>query len=169
MTLGSMNIKDIILSTKSAVNTGEWRRGEIPRAKWPSRRAKAKAYKYGPLYQWRIVTFWAGGYDCRVRLLFNGGKQIFRASLGIMISGETVVLCEYEFHASEPGWHCHVRCGEIEGVHTAYNRFGSARIPEAKSYHRRMAFQARKQPLTAQTAFNLAVSTFRIDKDGGGL
>lgn len=162
-----MNLKGIIAAKKAAVDTGEWRRGEIPRPKWPSRRAKAKAYKYGPLYQWRIISFQAAGSDCRVLLLFNESKQIFRATLGVTKGGETVVLCDYEWHASEPGWHCHARCDDFASISPAYNRFGSVRLPKADSFHRRMEFKHLKQPLSAQTAFNCAISIFKIDRAEG--
>lgn len=165
-----MDLKTLVFANKSSVDTGgAWKRGEIPRGKWPSRRAKSKAYKYGPLYQWRVITFESLGYDCRILLLFNDSKQIFRATFGVQNAGDTVTLCDYEFHASEPGWHCHARCGDLATINPVHNRFGGVRIPKAGQYHRRTAFNHQKQPLTAQTAFNLAISMFRIDKDGGML
>lgn len=94
-----MNLKGLIAARKSSVEPGEWKRGEIPRSKWPSRRAKAKAYKYGSLYQWRVITFGADGHECRVLLLFNETKQIFRATLGVVVEGETISVCDYEYHA----------------------------------------------------------------------
>ncbi|ESZ09322.1 hypothetical protein NKH47_12685 [Mesorhizobium sp. M1060] len=162
-----MNLRGIIAAEKSAVDTGDWKRGEIPRSKWPSRRAKAKAYKYGPLYQWRILFFQAAGQDCRVLLLFNESKRIFRATLGVTKSGETLVICDYEYHASEPGWHCHARCSDLAGINSAHNRFGGVRLPKAGSFHRRTEFRHLKQPLSAQTAFNCAISIFKIDRAEG--
>ena len=162
-----MNLKGIIAANKAAVDTGDWKRGEIPRSKWPSRRAKAKAYKYGPLYQWRVISFQAAGHDCRVLLLFNEAKRIFRATLGVTMGGETTVLCDYEYHASEPGWHCHARCGDVVTINPAHNRFGSIRLPKASAPHRRAEFNHVKQPLSAQTAFNCAISIFKIDRGEG--
>lgn len=159
-----MKLRGLVGAPKASVNTGSWRKGEIPRSQWPSRRAKAKAYRYGPLYQWRIITFGAKGYDCRVLLLFNESKQIFRARFGVMVGGDTVTVCDYEWHASEPGWHCHAKCDDLTSLDAATNRFGSMRIPKAAGYHRRNTFQFRKSPLTAQIAFNCAISVFRIDK-----
>jgi hypothetical protein len=119
-----MKLRGLIGAVKSSVDTGEWKRGEIPRSKWPSRRAKSKAYKYGPLYQWRIITFTAAGFDCRVLLLFNETKRIFRATLGVTMAGETVTACDYEYHASEPGWHCHAKCDDLASLNLSFNRFG---------------------------------------------
>ncbi|MBB3937724.1 hypothetical protein [Aureimonas phyllosphaerae] len=162
-----MDLRSIISAPKESIKTGEWRRGEIPRVQWPSKRAKAKAYKYGPLYQWRIVTFACSGHDCRVRLLLNEDKQIFRASLGVVVSGETISICDYEWHASEPGWHCHARCDEFRHLSASFNRFGGQRIPKANSHHRRVEFRFKRDVLSAANAFNCAVDIFGLDKGGG--
>lgn len=163
-----MKTKALIAADKESVRTGEWRRGKIPRSHWPSRRAKSKAYKYGPRYQWRIITFTANGYDCRVRLLLNMDAQIFRASFGVTEDGETKTICEYEFHASEPGWHCHAKCEHVEEIDPSKVRFGSERLPAYRSHHRRGEFKFGKSDIDEVTAFNCAVTVFRI-RNGGGL
>lgn len=162
-----MNLRSLVAAEKSSVKTGEWKRGEMPRSVWPSRRAKAKAYKYGPLYQWRIITFVAGGHDCRVLLLLNESKQIFRATFGVVLGGDAVTICDYEYHASEPGWHCHARCGELATISSVTNRFGGVRLPQANANHRRREFSFRKSPLTVVSAFNCALSIFKLDKVEG--
>jgi hypothetical protein len=164
-----MNLRGLVGAPKTVINPGVWKNGEIPRSQWPSRRAKAKAYKYGPRYQWRVITFVAKGYDCRVLLLFNETKQIFRARFGVTLNGETVPICDYEWHASEPGWHCHAKCDDLGVIDPASNRFGSKRLPRAGEFHRRGAFKFRKHTLTAQIAFNCAVSVFKIDKKDDAL
>ena len=164
-----MDLQGLIAAKKASVRTGDWKRGEIPRAQWPSRRAKAKAYKFSDLYQWRIISFSAEGQDCRVRILLNESKQIFRASFGVTVAGETTTLCEYEWHASEPGWHCHARCDDFAKLDPSFNRFGAQRIPAYGRHHRRTEFKFRKSPLTAFTAFNCAVEVFKIDRGDGVL
>jgi hypothetical protein len=164
-----MRLRTLVVAAKASVKTGEWKRGEIPRAQWPSRKAKSKAYKYGPLYQWRIIGFDAAGYSCRVRLLLNEHKQIFRATLGVVLDAQIVVLCDYEFHSAEPGWHCHARCGDVQTIDGGTNRFGAQRLPAAGSRHRRMEFRFKKSELTAATAFNCTVAFFKIDKEADTL
>jgi hypothetical protein len=164
-----MDLKALIRAAKSSVKTGEWKQGEIPRAQWPSRRAKSKFYKWGPLYKWRIVTFSALGRECRVLILLNENKQIFRASFGVTDKGDTTVLCDYEFHASEPGWHCHARCDDIATIDAGTNRFGSDRLPKYNSPHRRTEFKFGKSDLSVVSAFNCAVTVFGIDKGDGAL
>lgn len=128
------------------------------------RRAKAKAYKYGPAYQWRIITFIANARECRVLLLFNESKQIFRATFGVADGADTINICDYEYHASEPGWHAHARCDDLDHINPSTNRFGGRRLPKAGAEHRRAEFKYRRSHLTPVTAFNCAISVFRIDK-----
>jgi hypothetical protein len=101
--------------------------------------------------------------------LLNLSKQIFRATLGVTENGETAVLCEYEFHASEPGWHCHARCDDLELLDSAVTRFGSKRLPSAGKHHRRDRFTFGKAELTEVTAFNAAVKFFKLYKEEGTL
>lgn len=161
-----MDIREIVASAKSDIDVGQWASGEMKRGLWPSRRAKAKAYRFGPSYSWRIITFKVDDRDCRVRILLNESKRICKVKLGVTSDGETLVLCEYEFHASEPGWHCHVRCDEIDTLDPTKTRFGSQRIPAAGTYHRRDEFVFKNQPITKVTAFNCACSFFGIKTQG---
>lgn len=103
-----MNIKELIRAEKLDVDVGKWSFGHIPRSAFPMSKLKDKRYKYGPDYSWRVVRFNALGYKCRILILFNDSKQILRSRFGVDVNGDTVVLCDYEFHATEPGWHCHV-------------------------------------------------------------
>lgn len=101
-------LKDVIRSDKANVDTGKWARGHIPRAAFPMSKLRDKKYRYGQDYAWRLVKFEAAGHLCRILIWLNEEKQILRSRLGIERHGDMVVLCDYEFHAAEPGWHCHV-------------------------------------------------------------
>lgn len=164
-----MNLTDLITAKKTDVVTGAWKEGTIPRPQWPSKRANAKFYKWGPSYRWRIVTLSVLGAECRILLLLNQTKQIFRASFGITRQGDTTVLCDYEFHASEPGWHCHARCDDIADIENGTNRFGSVRLPKAGSHHRRDSFEFRRREFSEEAAFRCSVEFFRLDKSDGSL
>jgi hypothetical protein len=108
-----ITLKDVIRSEKSNVDTGKWANGHIPRAAFPMSKLKDKRYKFGPDYAWRIVKFDALGHAFRVLIQLNMDKEILRSRLGVLINGDTVVLSDFEFHATEPGWHCHVA---LQGV-----------------------------------------------------
>lgn len=159
-----MRLKALISAEKVSIKIWDWKQGEIPRSLWPSRRAKPKFYKWGPLYKWRVISFFALDTDCRVLILFNETKQIFRASFGITEGGETRVLCDYEFHASEPGWHCHARCDDVATLSPGTNRFGSVRLPRYNRPHRRTEFKFGKSELSEASAFQCAVTVYGLDK-----
>lgn len=161
-----MDLRDIVRGPKTSILNGSWQSGNIARSAWPSRRAKSKAYKWGPSYRWRIIEFECLGLQCRVRILLNKNKQIFKAALGVTENGETKTLCEYEFHATEPGWHCHARCEDIDSVDPGRNRYGGVRLPAADSFHRRMYFRFATSELNELSAFNCAVRFYRIDRSG---
>jgi len=161
-----MDLKFIISSEKENIETREWQTGHIPRKLWPSRKAKAKAYKFGSGYSWRVITFECCDLDCRVRILLNEQKQIFRASIGVTENGETKLICDYEFHASEPGWHCHARCDDIAELDSLKTRFGGLRIPKAGAFHRRTEFIFNTQPIDKLSAFNCAIKIYNICATG---
>jgi hypothetical protein len=108
-----VNIKDLIRADKTDLDTGKWAKGHIPRAAFPLSKLKDKKYKYGPEYSWRVIKFKAESASCRVLVWFNSSKEILRARLGVEVNGDMVVLCDHEFHASEPGWHCHVTFEDV--------------------------------------------------------
>ncbi len=79
------------------------------------------------------------------------------------------VICDYEFHASEPGWHCHARCDDLTAFDAGTNRFGAMRLPKYNRPHRRTEFKFGKSELSPVSAFNCAVKVFGIDKGDGVL
>ena len=109
-----MNLAEVIRSKKDAVDLGKWTAGHIPRSAFPLSKVRDKAYKFGPAYSWRLVRFGCDGLKCRVLLILNVEKEIFRARLGIEDSGDIIVLCDHEFHGAEPGWHCHFTAKHVE-------------------------------------------------------
>ena len=156
----------MIKGQKIRVKTGAWSSGHIPRSYWPSRKAKAKAYKYGPSYHWRFLQFESCGVQCCVRILLNVEKKIFRAAFGVIENNDTKLLCEYEFHASEPGWHCHARCGDLATIDATRNRYGGVRIPQEGEYHRREKFVYKVNAIDKVSAFNCACEFFKINTKG---
>jgi hypothetical protein len=126
-------LKDIIRGNKTNLDTGKWARGHIPRSAFPMSRLKDKRYKYGPDYAWRLVKFEMQGNQCRILIFFNDGKDILRARLGVEVNGDMVVLSDYEFHATEPGWHCHVRLKPISELSSGGARNEAKKWPKDSS------------------------------------
>lgn len=94
---------------------------------------KDKRYKFGPDYAWRVVKFDAVGQSCRVLIQLNLDKQILRSRLGVLINGDTVVLSDFEFHATEPGWHCHVTLQPIARLVPGAARHEKTKWPKDSS------------------------------------
>lgn len=124
-----MRLKDIIKAEKSAFDYGKWQTGHIPRHAFPQSKVKEASYKLGPAYRWRVVRFTAMGERIRVKIVLNQSKEIFRAKLGVEVGGDMVVLCEHEFHASEPGWHCHFTTKPLDSVVPGTVRTGKRKRP----------------------------------------
>src|SRR4051812_16819961 len=102
-----MRLRDVICSEKENIHLGDWRQGNMPPSAFRLRR-DLKTVRQGQSYQWRVITFDALAASFRVLILYNPGRHIYRATLGLDEGGVVTIFCVHEFHASEPGWHCHV-------------------------------------------------------------
>lgn len=96
-------------------------------------RLKDKRYKFGPEYKWRVIKFDALGKKCRILVIFNEGKQILRARFGVDINGDMITLCDHEFHATEPGWHCHLTLEPVDRVSPGSARSDKRKWPRSPS------------------------------------
>ena len=103
-----MDLKELIRAKKTDVELSKWTSGRVPRSAFPQSLVKERWYRLGKSYHWRTVKFRADGKDCRVLMLINEDKSIFRARLGVEKIGDMIIMCDHEWHASEPGWHCHI-------------------------------------------------------------
>ncbi|TCT05219.1 hypothetical protein [Aquabacter spiritensis] len=122
-----------------------------------------RAYGLGNSYRWCVVSFIALSMECKVLVVFNSGKQKFEAILGTIGSGALRVLCSYEYHPSEPGWHCHATCDDVEKVPGGYMRGPWVkRIPHAKRTHRRQELGITDE----QSAQRFALKFYRIEVKG---
>lgn len=124
-----MRLKEIIKADKANLDWGKWQAGHITRSSFPLSKVKEKAYKLGQAYSWRVVRFTALGSRIRVLIVLNTEKEIFRARLAVESAGDLVVLCEHEFHASEPGWHCHYTLRDVDSVTPGAYRDGKRKRP----------------------------------------
>jgi len=84
-----VTLAEVIRAVKADVDVGSWQQGHIPRSAFPLSLARAKNYKFGPEYRWRIVRFSCLGANFRVLLLLNEGKSIYRATLGLDEGSDT--------------------------------------------------------------------------------
>lgn len=157
-----MRVKQILRAAKTAVTVGPWSTGRIPYSSFPMAKAKSKAFKYGPAYRWRLVEFDALGVHCRVMILFNYSKQIFRATLGVELPGGMVIAADHEWHQNEPGWHCHVFTGNVSEATSDARRRHMNRWPAGVSGEGKCVG-------SESEAFQRAMSFFRITAGSGDL
>lgn len=155
-----MNLKEVIKADKTGVDLGQWNVGHIPRTSFPLSKVKDRRYKYGTAYSWRVIKFTCLGKKCRVLLLLNLDKGIYRARLGIEDSGDMFVLCDHEFHASEPGWHCHFTLDNISSIEPGCARGGKNRRPK-------MEDPKATFPVTKANALGYAARRYGFEKSGG--
>lgn len=157
-----MQVSDVIRAAKSDIEIGEWKSGHIPRSAFPLSKAKPKNYKFGPEYKWRVVTFKTESGKFRVLLLVNEGKNIFRATLASeTLDGDLIVLCQHEYHQSEPGWHCHVNFSEVDRLPRGVARTHLTKWPKYNPVHAQVEFA-----VSTSSALSLAASCFKFSAQG---
>jgi hypothetical protein len=154
-----MHLRRIIRAQKTAIKIGPWRSGKVPKADFPIAR---KAYGLGNSYEWCVVTFQALGGHFRVLVVLNEPKEKYEAILGLMASGMLRLLCSYQWHADEPGWHCHATCDDPATVPRGIMRGPwIRRIPKARRLHRHQQFN-----VTKASAVQLAIDRYKIEEKG---
>ncbi len=155
-----IRLQEISRASKVEISVGDWRRGAVPKAAFPLAK---KAYSLGNSFEWCVIKFNALDVECRVLIVLNVAKQKYGAILGIVAEGRVRVLCSYEYHAAEPGWHCHASCGDVEKVPAGFMRGPWVRrVPKAKKTHKRLDFGITDH----DTAQRFAIDYFRIEPKG---
>jgi hypothetical protein len=153
-------LRRIVRAPKTDIKIGPWHSGKVPRKDFPIAK---KAYGLGASFRWLVISFLALDVECRVLIIFNAAKEKYEAVLGAMDSEMLHVLCSYEYHAGEPGWHCHVACDEMARVPLGYMRGPWVRrIPAAKRTHSRQDFGVRDET----AALRFALDCYKIETQG---
>lgn len=136
----AVNLRKIVLAPKTGISFGAWHNGKVPKTDFPIAKG---AYNIGNSFEWCVIKFVAEigpektPVECRVLVVLHIAKQKFAAILGIMDGAMVRVLCSYEYHATEPGWHCHAACDDIGSVPAGFMRGPWVRrIPHPHRTHR---------------------------------
>jgi len=159
-----VRLKEIIRAPKDNIKIGQWHSGKVPKADFPIARA---AYRLGNSFKWCVVEFQALGADCRVLVVQHEAKQKYEAVLGVMGQNGTLkILCSYEYHASEPGWHCHATHDDSGTLSHGFMRGPwIKRVPGARKPHRDKKFH--KFKIGNETAaIRFAVDRYKIEPKG---
>ncbi len=156
------HVSDVIRSAKFDINLGKWSTGHIPRTSFPLSKVKPRNYKYGSDYSWRLVQFEISRGRFRILILVNEPKLIFRATLAAEASdGDMIVLCQHEYHQSEPGWHCHITFQTIDKVPHGAARSHLQRWPQ----HKRTGVYVTPS-ISVVSALSIAAQSFRFSAQG---
>ena len=152
-----MRLGDVIRAEKTDIKVGKWAVGHIPQRQFPLR-AKPASFKLGQTWHWALIQFRALGLPFRVLLLLNSEREIYRAILGAETEKDFNMICVHEFHAKEPGWHCHL-VEEMKDAPQGWQRRGMRRFP--KGARMEAVFD-----VTEDTAIRIAQKVFRIEERG---
>ena len=154
-------LRRIVGAPKDDIRVGPWTNGKVPRKDFPMAK---QAYGLGNSYRWCVVSFVALGLECRVLIVLNRAKEKFEAILGAVgVSGMMHVLCSYEYHAGEPGWHCHAACDDLGKVPQGYMRGPWVRrLPGARRTHSSLDFTINSEA----HAINSACEFYKIKAQG---
>jgi hypothetical protein len=160
-----VRLKQIILAPKSGIDIGKkWTSGKVPRAEFPMAKA---AYRLGQSFKWTTIKFQALGSECRVLVVMNPAKQKYDAILGVMgANGALRILCSYEYHATEPGWHCHATHDDSASLSGGCMRGPWVkRVPAARGLHR--ATKHAKFAIGDEAAaIRFALARYKIEEKG---
>jgi hypothetical protein len=155
-----VRLQEIIRAPKVDIKVGVWHNGKVPKGSFPMAK---KAYSIGNSYQWCVISFNCLSLDCLVLIVLNEPKEKYEAILGVLAEGQLRILCSYEYHATEPGWHCHAACGDVNKVPKGCMRGPwIRRIPKAHATHSRLDFAIDGQ----QKAVRFAIGCYRIESRG---
>lgn len=153
-------LRRLVGAPKGNIKLGGWQTGKVPKKDFPMAR---QAYSLGSSFRWCVVSFEALDIECRVLVILNLDKEKYEAILGAMSPDNLKVLCSYEYHAGEPGWHCHAACDDLSVVPVGYMRGPWVRrIPHAKRTHSRPDFGIKDET----GALRFALACYKIESQG---
>lgn len=153
-----MKLRRVINGLKTIKDWGTWKVGvKMPKTAFPVSRS---GFKVPSPYTWRVVRFECEGDTYRLLMFYRLDLQRCAYYLGREVGADLLVLCRYEFHPGEPGWHMHCVCDD---KNQQVGRLGSdeKRLPHWESFHREMTLGIASN----DDAHKRAVRVFRLDKE----
>lgn len=155
-----MRVRDVIASEKTDIVLSKWKSGKVSRADFPLSKAKGRAYRLGASFRWRVISFSALGEAFKVLVLLDEGRHFYRAVLAQVVGSDLRILCQHEYHATDPGWHCHISSGPVSIIPT-----GIMRGPWVRRWPKRGGSH-REFNIDESSAVAKAQSVYRIHERG---
>jgi hypothetical protein len=165
-----MSLRTFIRARKTIVEPGAWSDKRMPKTggTFPLTKAR-KSFRVGaPGWRWRVVTLSASGQTYRLLVMYHAAKENYYAILGLVTSGDMLVVGKLEYHSTHRGWHVHSCCKELDMANAGRMKYQDmSRYPrDGKGHHRSQAFGVDGDV----AALEKAAHHFRIPdlKDPGG-
>jgi hypothetical protein len=153
-----MRVRDVLRAEKRDVILEPWKQGNIPPNVFRLR-PNMKTVGQGKAYHWRVVRFAADAWSFRILIVLNEEKSIYRATLGQEVGEVVRIVCVREFHAREPGWHCHSVLLCHQGV-SVWNHRDLRRFPRGVSESDSFGITSRER------ATALALRFYNVEQSG---
>ncbi len=156
----AIRLRQIVRAPKSNISIGKWQSGKVPRTAFPMAK---QAYGLGSSFRWCVIEFSAIGREYRLLVVLHLQKQKFEAVMGTLENGSLRIICSLEYHATEPGWHCHAACEDIATLPVGYRRGPWVRrIPAARHFHAELEFKIESEQAAQRRAF----AFYQIEVEG---
>jgi hypothetical protein len=157
-----MRAQELILKPKPIVKAGDWKSGQrMSKTVFPL--SPTRPFQLGPKWTWRVDVLDCDGVECRLLTAFEPMKQTYIAWLSYAKGGGYTLAVRLEFHGDEPGWHCHSCCGPVSNIPVGIVKpLGTMRIPKARAFHRRTAYD-----MTESDALAKSFKFFRVQAEAG--
>lgn len=164
-----MSLRTFIRARKTIVEPGAWSDKRMPKTggKFPLTKAR-KNFRVGSAgWRWRVTTLSACDQTYRLLVMYHAAKENYYAVLGMVTTGDTLVIGKLEYHSTHRGWHMHSCCKEPDMGNAGRMKYPDmGRHPDGRAHHRSMNFGIDGDV----SALEIAARHFRIPdlNDAGG-
>jgi hypothetical protein len=165
-----MRVQEIIHAHKDVFDWGKAQQGGMTASVFPMLKRRKSGLRFGGNHRWQLIRFRSLGETFRVLIAYHTLVDNYSAYLGMDVGPDTRLIMEFAYHATHPGWHTHVGCGDVRHVPPGVV-IGpwQTRLPNARSFVRRQLYTPAGGPMTDQVALQMAAKRFNLHNQAGDL
>lgn len=156
-----MQLRDVIGAKKANIKINAWKDTPPKKSDFPMLRKRKDAFPLTKKWRWTTVTFNIAEREFCLLISYHRELPEFQSVLAQRVSGDSLIIARYEYHASHPipGWHLHALCDDFDGVTPSVMKpLSQKRLPEVRNHHSRA-----KYPLSDDSDKD---TIFRKHRDG---
>lgn len=160
-----MNFKEIIRTQKTNVSVSTWSNDKLTKKVFPLSLKKGGAFPLTRKWRWALVEFDVDNQGFRLIVAYHVDVPEFRMVLGQSVGSDTRIVARVEYHLnhSQPGWHVHANCDELDQIGVGMVKpLSQSRIPGVHDRHRRVKYTSMGDSMNDNIALNTAVNWFRF-------